>query len=636
MVYNMDFLISSLIFLLLILYHFMSQRRIDDFNNRSFLVFLLIGIVDVFFDMFCTILISAHCYEYSNLLEVSMTVLYLMQVAVPYVLFFYSQTLRQCSPERKRRFITIWTIPALLMAIVVCINKWTGWLFYFNEKGEYIRGTMYLGMYAYAAVYVFIIACTSIFFHKELSRRKCITIWELLLVMGTCVAIQAYDNNILMTGFGIGLGITILFLTINNPYEYSDNLTGVFDAKYFSEWAQRQMDRKKTFHVITVDLFYLKRINKIYGSSFGDRILIEAAKEMQLISRGGRVFRITGNRFLLIEETLYEYERMRNDIQKYFEKEFEIYGEHIKLPVITCGVLEAEKLGKCDTLLGYIEYLVSLVPDFSDSVLIQSDEQTIKGFMYSKEIERFLKQAIEDDLFEVYYQPVYSFETGQYITLEALSRLRHPSYGPVSPELFIGLAEKNGQIAEIGYLQFRKICHFIKEHEEIFSVIRNVKVNLSPAELLKPGYREKIIQTVKEYGLSGRYFQFEITENVATDYSENLYETVKMFAKEGIEFCLDDFGSGYANLNTVLKLPFSSIKLDKSLLRGVEEDEQLALFYQNIVSVLQMVGYLVIAEGVETEREMNLVKKWGVNMVQGYYFSKPVPEEKLLEILRIH
>lgn len=634
MVYNMDFLISSLVFLLLILYHFMSQRKIDDFNNRSFLVFLLIGLADVFFDILCTILISCYRYELSGLLKVSMTILYLLQVAVPYVLFFYTQTLRQCSPQRKKRMIIMGTVPAMIMVAVVCINNWTGWLFYFNEQGEYIRGVMYLGMYAYAGLYVFIIACSSFLYYKELSRRKFITIWEFLLIMGACVAIQAYNNNVLMTGFGIGLGITILFLTINNPYEYTDNLTGVFDAKYFSEWVQKQMDRKKKFHVITVDLFYLKRINKVYGSSFGDRILIEASRNLRSIAGGGRVFRITGNRFLLSVETLYEYERLRNSIRQYFENEFEIYGERIKIPIITCGVLDAEKLKKCDTLLGYIEYLVSVVPDVSESVLVQGDEKTMKGFQYSKEIERFLNQAIEEDLFEVYYQPVFSLETGKYITLEALSRLRHPSYGPVSPELFISLAEKNGQIAEIGYLQFRKICRFIKENEEIFHSIRNVKVNLSPAELLKPGYRQKIIETVKEFGLCGSHFQFEITESVATDYSENLYENVKKFAQEGIEFCLDDFGSGYANLNTVLKLPFSSIKLDKSLLRGVEEDEQIALFYQNIVSVLQMIGYSVIAEGVETETEMKLVKNWGVNMVQGYYFSKPLPEQEILEMLK--
>lgn len=138
---------------------------------------------------------------------------------------------------------------------------------------------------------------------------------------------------------------------------------------------------------------------------------------------------------------------------------------------------------------------------------------------------------------------------------------------------------------------------------------------------------------VKEFDLCGSYFQFEITETVATDYSEKLFEIVQLLGDEGIEICLDDFGSGYANLNTVLKLPFSAIKLDRSLLQGVEDDPQIAQFYQNIVSVLQSIGYSVIAEGVETEEELKLVSKWGVNMVQGYYFSRPVDETEILKII---
>ena len=265
--------------------------------------------------------------------------------------------------------------------------------------------------------------------------------------------------------------------------------------------------------------------------------------------------------------------------------------------------------------------------------MIQSAEETLRGFFYSKEIEMFLQQAIKEDLFEVYYQPVYSLDTGKYVTLEALSRLQHPSLGPVSPELFISLAEKNGQIADIGLLQFRKICRFVKEHKEMMKDIKNIKVNMSPAELLKTDYSKQIVEMVKEFDLCGSYFQFEITETVATDYSEKLFEIVQLLGDEGIEICLDDFGSGYANLNTVLKLPFSAIKLDRSLLQGVEDDPQIAQFYQNIVSVLQSIGYSVIAEGVETEEELKLVSKWGVIMVQGYYFSRPVDDTEILKLI---
>ena len=258
----------------------------------------------------------------------------------------------------------------------------------------------------------------------------------------------------------------------------------------------------------------------------------------------------------------------------------------------------------------------------------------MEGFQYEQEIEHYLKSAIEEDLFEVYYQPVYSIEKSEFVTLEALSRLRHPRLGMVAPDIFINIAEKSGQIGNIGYLQFRKICRFVSEHEEIMDKIQNVKVNLSPVELLNYGHCRKMIDVIREFGLPFSYFQFEITETVATEYIEELYKVVSEFQKVGVELCLDDFGSGYANLNTILRLPFSSIKLDRSLLKGICEDSQIASFYKNIVAILQSMGYKIVSEGVETEEEMNLLSGWGVDMIQGYYFSKPLSEHEILELLR--
>jgi EAL domain-containing protein (putative c-di-GMP-specific phosphodiesterase class I) len=241
---------------------------------------------------------------------------------------------------------------------------------------------------------------------------------------------------------------------------------------------------------------------------------------------------------------------------------------------------------------------------------------------------------MERDLFEVYYQPVYSTETHGYITLEALSRLWHPDLGSVPPDVFISIAERNDWIARISLLQFRRVCAFLRQHREELSQIQNVKFNLSPAELMKAGHSAKLVGIIQEYGLDPRRFQFEITETVATQYSEELYQSVSVFQEVGIGLCLDDFGSGYANLNTVLRLPFSVIKLDRSLLMGIDDTPQVATFYQSIVKVIQDMGYHVVAEGVETAHQLELVRKFGVTMIQGYYFSKPQPQQALLELLQ--
>ncbi len=121
-----------------------------------------------------------------------------------------------------------------------------------------------------------------------------------------------------------------------------------------------------------------------------------------------------------------------------------------------------------------------------------------------------------------------------------------------------------------------------------------------------------------------------MTETVATEYSEELYKTISDFREVGIEICLDDFGSGYANLNTILKLPFSTVKLDYSMLDGICEDQQIALLYKNMVSILQNLGHKVVAEGVETQKEVALLEEWGVDLIQGYYYTRPLSRDDLL------
>ena len=179
----------------------------------------------------------------------------------------------------------------------------------------------------------------------------------------------------------------------------------------------------------------------------------------------------------------------------------------------------------------------------------------------------------------------------------------------------------------------RRICVFLKAHPELMEQIQGVKINLSPMELLKKGHIQQLVDTIRESGLPASCFSFEITETVATDYSENLWNAIDLFTSAGIGLCLDDFGSGYANLNSVLKLPFSVIKMDRSLLSDICTDEKAAALYRNTVSVLRNMGYTVVAEGVETLAELELLSSWGVDMIQGFYFSPPVSRSKLLELL---
>ena len=152
-------------------------------------------------------------------------------------------------------------------------------------------------------------------------------------------------------------------------------------------------------------------------------------------------------------------------------------------------------------VLSYAEYLESLSLKMGSTEVVQNDAHTKKSFLYNKQVENFLYTAIEEDLFQVYYQPVYSTRNKQFVTLEALSRLKHPELGWIAPDIFIRIAEDNCLIDRISDLQFYRICRFLKEHSDLMKQIRNVKINLSPLDLMRKDCSGHFIRIMDEFGL---------------------------------------------------------------------------------------------------------------------------------------
>ena len=632
MEYNTSFLVAALVCLLLIIYHYIGRKRVDNISNHVFTFFIIIGTLDVFFDYICTLMMMAESPKYKDILVLLLTLLFLMQVMFPYGLYLYVQSLRN-QTQKFYKLIGISAVPAIIMGIIVLLNVFTGSIFRVTDQGVYVRGPLYIGVYLYALAYGIIILAGSLIHYKELGLKKLCVIWEFAVLMCVCVIIQGLHNELLTTGYGISLGMMILFLTLHHPSEYTDVLTGAFNIQCFLEWSREQFSRKRVFHIISVDLHQLKEVNTIFGTDSGDFFLREITKSLQEILGTSYIFRISSKRLIMATFSLAEYEKVRNQTQDYLKGQLMINGEPFQISAVICGITNADNLQDGNTLLSYISYLASIINVYDSTRLIQSSEQTYNNFQYSIEIEQYLRTAIEEDLFEVYYQPVFSLEKGRYLTLEALSRLRHPNYGPISPDIFITIAERNGLISQLGYLQFRRICRFVDHNRALLDKIDNIKFNLSPADLLRSDFVERYIQIIREFNLPFTFFQFEITETIATEYSENLYHIIDIFKKYGIGLCLDDFGSGYANLDSVLKLPISSIKMDRSLLNNLLKDQKSRLFYKNITTLFRNMGYSVIAEGVEHEEELELLKEWNINLIQGYFFSKPLNEKDTLRLI---
>ena len=633
MMYNADFLIAAVVILLLVLRNFLDQKRAEDLNSRVFLFFVVIGILDVIAELVSNYYITSGDGDFGLAAVVTTTIFYLFQALLPYALLCYIMTLHDNKLISVKKMLLA-GLATILLASIVLTNPFTEKLFYFDVSAGYVEGPWYRLMYYSALFHLAVILILVTSWRKEFGPQKIKVILVILILCGCGGVIQLLHYPLLMTGFGMSLGILALFLTINNPNANRDSLTGVYNHLYLTRRSDELIAAGKSFHIITIYLYQLKHINKVSGVEGGDYILQLTAKKLEELC-GSRVFRITGKRFLVLTISLQEYEYYITQIKKMFETDMQLDADSSKpaTPVILSGIVHGQKLGTSGLMLEYAEYLESLSMQNGMIEVIQDDQQTMDGFLYNKKVEQYLHTAIAQDLFEVYYQPVYSTEKNDFVTLEALSRLHHPELGWIAPDVFIQIAEKNHMIEQITDLQFKRVCMFINEHRDLMKKLFNIKVNLSSMDLMRSDCSSHFIRMMDDMDIHHDWIQFEITETVATEYNAGLGMVIDGFMAAGVRLCLDDFGSGYANLNTVMRLPFSAIKIDRTLLFDICNDKKRAMFYQSIVETFHRMGYSIVSEGVETEEEMSLLSSWGVDMIQGYYFSRPLPVEELLKLL---
>ncbi len=408
----------------------------------------------------------------------------------------------------------------------------------------------------------------------------------------------------------------------------------MFHAAYFDIWMEERLHSHRRGCLVAVDFYWLEHHVQFYSDAASSELAAAVADSLWGIEPRPKLFRLTSNCFVFWSEDEQQADTLLQRCQERLRRPIRVKGYLVHCPAVLVKILLEGGAADVEKLRSYIAFNTKQADCQGETYVVENGKALREQFEYQTEVERFLWDAVQQDRFEVWYQPIYSREEDRFVALEALSRLKHPKLGWIPPELFIRLAERNGLLFQIMPRQFEKICSFLCKHPDLVRTLQSVKVNLSPQELAEVGYCDKLLDMIRQYNLPFSLFQFEVTESTITQYSSELKACVRKLRQAGIHLCLDDFGSGYANLNAVMGLPFSVIKLDRSLLTGICEDHAAGSFYQGLVEFLQGLGYHIIAEGVETEREVELLVEWGVDLIQGYYFSKPLPPEQTVALLK--
>ena len=409
-----------------------------------------------------------------------------------------------------------------------------------------------------------------------------------------------------------------------------DHLTGLYNRDFFYRYAvqidTRHADDPTDAIVFNINRFHM--INDRYGRNHGDELLKRIGEKLlETVERtGGIAGRSGGDTFLLYCPHREDYEALLELVQAHVNDAAPEQGENRVR--IRMGVYpETDKAIDIDRRFDRAKSAADTVKgSFTASIGMYDASLREKELLEEQLIEDF-PRAIREQQFEVFYQPKFDVrpETPALCSAEALVRWRHPGLGMVSPGVFIPLFEKNGLIFQLDRYIWAKAAAGIRDWKQRLGISLPVSVNVSRVDLYEPGLVDLLKEITEQNGLTPRDILLEVTESAYTEDSKQLVEKVRRLREIGFRIEMDDFGSGYSSLNMLSTLPIDALKLDMQFVRNAFRERKDTRLLEIMIRLAESFRVPTIAEGVETAEQVMTLKSMGCDIIQGYYFSRPLP-----------
>ncbi len=390
--------------------------------------------------------------------------------------------------------------------------------------------------------------------------------------------------------------------------------------------------------LLFIDIDRFKNVNDVYGHTVGDRLLIEVARRLKdAVRSSDTVGRFGGDEFLLVIEQIGKVDEVMTVIQKIrelFMIPFSVSGQEITV-TMSIGIAMIPDDGEgVEALVGAADRAMYMVKQNGrDGFEFYSKDYSVIYHEYFR-IQRFTRQAVREGAFKMLYQPQFSLTDGRLTGAEALLRCTLPELASVPIEKVIAVAEESGAIHEISRFVIGNVCEQISQWRRLSLTPMRIAVNLSRRELGSEDLVETIRGNIGACCIDPMELEFEITESTLMQSTQTARENIKALRNFGCRFSIDDFGTGYSSLSNLKEFDLDKLKIDKSFIEALASDSDDRIIVSATVSMGKKLGLTVLAEGVETVRQVELLQSFGCDEVQGYYYSRPVEKETMTELLQ--
>ena len=413
-----------------------------------------------------------------------------------------------------------------------------------------------------------------------------------------------------------------------------DTLTGLYNQNYFYEYAV-QLDQyfpnwEMDAVVIDVDHFHL--VNSLYGRQFGNEVLVKIADTIRSIlseTMDGYACRYEADKFYLYCTHLDDYEVIRSQIME----ELFTLGDDKRVRIRLGVYSDVERQLGMEERFDRAKLACNRIRNNYTQAIAYYDNKLHKDAIFAERLIHDIHDAIVNKNLVVYYQPKYGVQGEKPVlkSAEALIRWNHPEFGMISPGKFIPLFEDNGLIQILDHFVWEEAAKQIRKWKDEYGVTVPVSVNVSRMDIYDPRLETRLLDILKDNGLEPSEYMLEITESAYSDDSSQLIEVVQSLRDKGFKIEMDDFCSGYSSLNMLTMLPVDVLKMDMQFVRNVHTDENSFKLIKLVMEIAEFMNFTVIAEGVENKEQYDLLKQAGCDLIQGYYFSKPVPADEFVQ-----
>lgn len=421
---------------------------------------------------------------------------------------------------------------------------------------------------------------------------------------------------------------------------YYDPLTGLPNRTMIEQTINQYIEEKKDKGMIGIvyfDIDEFRNINEVKGHSFGDELIKIIARELgSHVEKPHVLARMSGDEFVLVFFDLVNIEEFLPTVERYFKyiRKSYVLDEDDFFITFSAGVALYPDHGKdYITLMRHSDAAMSIAKSKGRDQTVIFDDEMVTVIKQQTEILNQLRVAIENNEFQLFYQPLIELDTGKPIGAEALIRWVHPTKGFIPPLEFISLSEKNGFIKEITEWVFKQAVDDFPEWGRKRSF--KISINLSATMLMNDKFISDLILWIEEHHIDCKKFNIEITETAIISDIQKSIHVLNALKRLGFTIALDDFGTGYSSLTYLQKLPIDTIKVDRSFISNIKEDTEEFYVLKYMIDLAHHLKLNVVAEGIETIEQADMVKKYDVDYAQGYYYCKPMPQQRVLEYFKV-